>query len=320
MRKPAASVSVSPPPTSSPTRSHPLSVGAALLALYLVWGSTYLGIRIAIETLPPLLMASFRFLVAGALLYCWSAWRSPPEQRRKVPGAWRAAFIVGGALLLCGNGGVAWAEQYVPSGLAALLIATAPVWIAVFDRAFWGAPLHPLTGLGIAIGMAGLLLLLWPVGSFALNIAGVAVLLGAALAWSLGSLYARGAPLPAAAGLGTGMEMMAGGVLLAAAGIVDGELGRLDLGGISSASLAALAYLTIFGSLLAFSCYTWLLRRANTSMVATYAYVNPVVAVYLGSVFAGEALTLRTAVAAAIIVVGVAIIVGTRSLAQARQA
>jgi drug/metabolite transporter (DMT)-like permease len=114
--------------------------------------------------------------------------------------------------------------------------------------------------------------------------------------------------------------MMAGGVLLAAAGIVDGELGRLHLGGISSASLAALAYLTIFGSLLAFSCYTWLLRRANTSMVATYAYVNPVVAVYLGSVFAGEALTLRTAVAAAIIVVGVAIIVGTRSLAQARQA
>jgi drug/metabolite transporter (DMT)-like permease len=258
-------------------------------------------------------MAAVRFLLAGAILFGWALTRVPAGERWPSLKAWRAALVIGGALLLGGNGGVAWAEQFVPTGLAALLIATTPVWMAVLGRLFWKDSLHWLAVAGIAVGLAGLVLLLWPSGSFHPDPAGVAALLLASLTWAAGSLYARRAPLPTKAGMGSGMEMIAGGLLLGVVSLLTGEANRLKLHSITGASLLALLYLLVFGSLLAFTCYSWLLRNAGTSLVSTYAYVNPVVAVLLGTLLLSEPLTTRTLLSAGIILAGVALIVARPS-------
>jgi drug/metabolite transporter (DMT)-like permease len=305
--------------TETTTRPRTLQVALALLTVYIVWGSTYLGIRIAIETLPPLLMSGVRFVIAGALLYGLTIRRGDRSARGGViddgdrPGRaqWLAAAVVGGALLLCGNGGVAWGEQYVASGLASLLIATVPLWMVLFARIMLGERLTWPARLGVVVGFAGLVVLVAPDpgaegGGFPLG--PTLVVLAGAACWGWGSVHARRAALPKRPLVSTSMQMLAGGGLQILTGLAIGEAARVDLGAVSGRSLAAVAYLIVFGSLLAFTAYAWLLRNVRTSLASTYAYVNPVVAVALGWAVLGEPVTLRSVVAGAVILAGVALI------------
>jgi drug/metabolite transporter (DMT)-like permease len=279
----------------------------ALATLYVVWGSTYLGIMVAIRTMPPFLMSSLRFLVAGAILFVISPRRSERLGWRQ----WAAAAVAGAALLTVGNGGITWAEQRVDSGVAALLVATMPLWLALFDRLVYGTRLPPAGVVGLVVGLGGVALLVGP-GGGGTDLVGGLVCVAAAAAWAAGSLYSRRAPLPSQPLLASGMEMLAGGALLAVAGLVAGEAGRVHPAQVSAASALALAYLVVVGSIVAFSAFHWLLRNAPTSTVSTYAYVNPVVAVLLGAAFLGEPMTLRTLIAGLAIVVSVVLIVGGR--------
>jgi drug/metabolite transporter (DMT)-like permease len=283
-------------------------------AVYLIWGSTYLGIRIAIESLPPFLMAGMRFIIAGPLLYIWARRRGA---LRPTVVQWRAAVIVGGLLLLGGNGLVTWAEERLASGLAALLVATVPLWMVVLNWVFLrGERPTGLVVLGVVLGLVGLALLIGPadlLGGQQVDMIGVALMLVAALSWSIGSLYARDAPLPNAPLLGTAMEMLAGGALLLLASCVKGEWSQFDFASVSLRSWLAFGYLTVFGSIVAFTAYTWLLRVSTPAHTSTYAYVNPVVAVLLGWVVAGEPLTLRTLLAAAVIILAVVFITTGRT-------
>jgi drug/metabolite transporter (DMT)-like permease len=287
---------------------------AAFAAIYAIWGSTYLGIRIAIETLPPLLMAGMRFVVAGPLLYALARRGGAP---RPTGVQWRVAAIVGALLLLGGNGFVTLAEQRVSSGLAALLVATVPLWMMLLDWVFLRAIRPSLkVFIGLALGLAGMVLLIGPadlLGDHRVDILGAGMLMLAALSWSIGSLYARRAPLPDTSLLGTAMEMSAGGILLLLASGIRGEWTQADFTSVSLRSWLALGYLTLLGSIVAFSAYTWLLRVSTPARVSTYAYVNPVVAVVLGWAVAGETLTLQMLLAAAVIVLAVVLITTGRS-------
>jgi drug/metabolite transporter (DMT)-like permease len=294
--------------TASSVRGRALGVVAALATVYLVWGSTYLGIALAIETMPPLLMAGARFLLAGALLYAvarrFDASGTRPDARQ-----WRAAVLTGTLLLAVGNGGVTWAQKTVPSGVAALVIASIPLWVVVLDRLFFGARLTWRAMLGVGVGFAGVALLLNPGAPNAMDAAGGLVLIIAAVCWASGTLLSRGQTLTVPPLVGAGMQMLAGGVVLVLAGVLTGELGELRLADVSARSLGGFVYLVLFGSLLAFSAYVWLLRNARTSLVATYAYVNPVVAVTLGWAVLGEEIGARVLVAGGVIVAAVALIV-----------
>jgi drug/metabolite transporter (DMT)-like permease len=305
----------SPPEAPAPTASS-ASIWAALAVIYVVWGTTYLAIRVTNQTLPPLLAASLRFLIAGALLYAWSVRRGDRVDDRPGPRQWRAAAIVGVLLLFGGNGGVVWAERTIPSGIAALLIALVPLWIALIDGAVLRHRVSPLTATGIAIGFGGAaLLLLGGGGTGRVEPFGMLLVVAASLSWASGALYSRTAPLPRRPLVGAGMEMLAGGIALGIAGVLAGELADVHPERFSVASVASLAYLIVFGSFVAFTCFVWLLRVARTSLVATYAYVNPVVAVFLGWLILGEQVTLRTVVAGLVIVAAVALIIsagGTR--------
>ena len=277
---------------------------AFLATLYVVWGSTYLGIMLAIRTMPPFLMSSARFLVAGAFLVALSPGR--PSLRQ-----WIAAGIAGGALLTVGNGGITWAEQRVDSGVAALLVATMPLWLALFDRLVFGRRLSPAAIAGLLVGLGGVALLVSP-GGDGTDVVGALACVSSAAAWAAGSLYSRNAPLPSQPALASGMNMLAGGALLAVAGLATGEAGHVHLSQVSTESLLAFGYLVAIGSVVAFSAFHWLLKNAPTSIVTTYAYVNPVVAVLLGAAFLGEPLTLRTLLAGLAIVASVVLIVGAR--------
>jgi drug/metabolite transporter (DMT)-like permease len=282
-------------------------VVAAFAVIYLVWGSTYLAIRVAIDTLPPFLMAGARFLVAGALMYGWARSRGAARPDRR---QWKAALLLGTLFLLLGNGGVVWAEQYVASGMAAVLVALMPIWTAIVE---WVRPggRRPglLTSIGLLTGFVGVALLLSPgADGSAVDPLGALVLVGASLSWAIASVLSKGMPLPRSGALSSGMQMLAGGALLALAGLVTGESGALDLEAVSLRSGAALLYLIVFGSLLGFGAFTWLLRVASPARVATYAYVNPLVAVTLGWALLGEPLGLRELGAAAVIIAGVVLI------------
>ncbi|HEY5057452.1 MAG TPA: EamA family transporter [Gaiellaceae bacterium] len=259
---------------------------AALGTVYLVWGSTFLAIAIADRSLPPLLMLSVRFLVAGVLLYAWCVWRGDLRAERPGRRQWSAAATVGGLLLVIDTGGVAWAEQRVASGLTALIVASVPVFMALINRVVFGVRLPLGAVAGIATGLVGVGMLVGPAGKA--NPIGVIVLLVASFAWAAGSIYARVAPLPGRPLLSAAMQMMCAGVLLAVGGASMGELSRVHLSAVSAASLLALGFLIVFGSLMAFTAYGWLLKNTSSSLLSTYAYVNPAVAVLLGWGFAGE--------------------------------
>ena len=283
------------------------AIAGALAIVYVVWGSTYLGIAVAIESMPPLLHAGVRFLVAGAILYWLTRRRSddPAPDRRQ----WGAALLSGTLLLLVGNGGVSWGEQHVATGVAALIIATIPLWVAIFDRLFFGARLPLVAVIGVAVGFVGIGVLVNPGSADALDLGGTIALLIAAVGWSWGTLLSRGRQLTVAPLVGAGMQMLCGGAGLVVASALTGELNDFAVADVTARSLVALAYLVVFGSLVAFSAYVWLLRNAQTSLVATYAYVNPIVAVALGWLFLDETIDARTLVAGGLVVGAVALIV-----------
>lgn len=292
------------------TRSRVLTL-LAFAAVYLIWGSTYLGIRYAIETLPPFLMAATRFLVAGAILFTWAALSG--EKIRASLSQWPRALMLGALLLLCGNGGVTWAEKYIASGFAALLIATEPFWVVLLNWAISHRRPNGKVLFGVLIGLAGVALLVGEGfrhggASLSMEFIGSGVVMLSSVAWAVGSVYSNRHPIKASTSMASGMQMLTGGSLLFGLGLFTGEFHELNLAKASWTSIVALGYLTIFGSLVAFTAYSWLLRNDTPARAATYAYVNPVVAVLLGWLFASEPITLRVIIAAAIIVGSVALI------------
>ncbi len=281
----------------------------AFAAVYVIWGSTYLAIRFALESLPPFLMAGVRFVVAGLILYTFQRIRNGT---RPTAVQWRATFIIGALLIGVGNGAVVWAELKIPSGIAAILVAIMPCWMVLLDW-LWQGNDRPSwqTAAGLLLGFAGLALLIVPgmrgdAGS--LDLAGIGAVLVGSLCWAIGSVYSKRAPLPKPQLLATGMEMLCGGGLLLLLGLLVGEAGDVHLSTMTAKSLLALAYLTVFGSLIAFSAYVWLLHQVSAAHVSTYAYVNPLVAMLLGWALAGEAFTPTMAAAAAAIIAGVVVI------------
>ena len=284
-------------------------MAAAFASVYVIWGSTYLAIRFAVDTLPPFAMASVRFLLAGTLLYAWARRKgSPPPSRAQ----WRSAAVIGALLLLGGNGGVVWAAQWVPSGLVALLVATAPLWM-VLVHWLWGGGPRPRRALvlGLLLGLSGVVLL---VGSEEIGGGGTRELLGGlivicgSLCWAVGSVIQRRLELPDRR-MSPAVQMIAGGTWLLALALVSGEAARIDPGAVSVRSALSLVYLVVFGSIVAFSAYVWLLQVSTPARVGTYAYVNPLVALLLGWLFAGEALTGRALAAAVVILTAVMILV-----------
>ena len=282
-------------------------VWAALAVVYIVWGSTYLGILYAIDSIPVFLSMGVRFVLAGGLLYVWAVRRGDTAGDRIGWRQWAAAAVVGGLLFVGGNSLVAWSETRVDTGIAALLIAAVPLWMALFDRAANGQRLSRPALTGLLVGFGGVALLAWPSGPSRIDALGAAALLVSGAAWAAGSLVARGSPLPRRPLVSSGMQMLAGGVLLMVLAGASGEL--TEVGHVSLKSLLAMVYLIVIGSWLAFSAYSWLLQVAPTSVVSTYAYVNPVVAVFLGWAVLSEPLSLRTVVAGAVILGAVALIV-----------
>ncbi len=295
----------------SPPRS---LIVAAFAAVYVIWGSTYLAIKVTLETLPPLSAAAFRFLVAGALLYAYARLRghAAPERRH-----WPGLAFVGGLLLLGGNGGLSWAQQHVPSGLASVVIASIPIFVALMEALSGrGERPGPAMLAGVALGFGGIAWLVASksdVGAATIPPVSAAVLVSAAFCWALGSVGSRRVALPPSLLVSTAGQMLAGGALLVVASGVAGEWPRIDLARASTRSLVAVAYLIFLGSIVAYSAYVWLLRVVAPTRVATYAYVNPVVALALGWGFASEALEPRTLGAAGLTIVGVVVIVTAKA-------
>jgi drug/metabolite transporter (DMT)-like permease len=282
----------------------------AFAAVYVVWGSTYLAIRIGVESFPPLILAGLRHFTVGLFLY--------PVLRKKTGirptvAHWRTAVIAGALLLFLGNGGLSWAERTVPSGIASLLVASVSLWLVIVDWLRPGGVKPALrVVMGLLLGFAGLALLVGPAhlgGSERVDPRGAAVLVFASLAWACGSLYSKHGGMPSSPMLGVAMQSFAGGAILLIAALFAGEFRGLHLGAISLRSWLAIAYLIVFGSGIGFSAYIYILHKSTAARVATYAFVNPVVALFLGWLFAGEAITLRTVIAAAVILTAVILVI-----------
>jgi drug/metabolite transporter (DMT)-like permease len=290
----------------------------AFAALYLIWGSTYLGILFAIQSIPPLLMAGVRFFLAGVIMYGVARWQGAPEP---TPETWRSSLIIGACLLLCGNGGVTISEKWVPTGLASLLVATVPIDIALLGWITGTAPRPtPIVWLGLFGGFIGVGVLAGPAftsssispdNHFAL---GMSILLVAALIWSIGSLYSRTAKSSPSLFLAAGQQMTCGGALLILAGLGLGEQRGFDLRQVTWLSIGAFVYLVLIGALIGYTAYFYLLRHCDPAKVATYAYVNPLVAVLLGTAFAGEKLALRTLLGAGLIIGSVAVVITAQQM------
>ncbi|MBV6496084.1 MAG: drug/metabolite exporter YedA [Acidobacteria bacterium ACB1] len=285
---------------------------SAFAAVYILWGSTYLAIRYAIETLPPLLMASTRFLISGAILFAIA--RFSCDYERPTAKHWRTSFIVGTLLLLGGNGGVVLAEKYVSSSVAALLVASEPFWVVLLSW-LWLKNARPNLRMivGLVVGFIGVALLIG--GNFqtvgggsGTEFLAMLLLIAASISWAVGSIYGLKAPVPKSTVLTAGMQMLAGGAVLGVVGTLRGEAANFDVSQVSAASLYGLAYLIVFGAIIGYTAYSWLLKNAKPEMVATYAYVNPLIAVLLGWFIAGETLTTTMLIGAAIVVGSVALI------------
>lgn len=284
-------------------------VWAALWVVYLVWGSTYLAIRVTVETLPPLFAGGVRFVVAGAAMYLFLLARRGRGSVAVTAAEVRGAALIGALLIPGGNGLVMIAEQDVPSGLAALVIASTPLWIVLFRFLVRDAvPRGTLVGVGV--GFVGVALLVLPgTGGTGAGVLPMLLLVGAAFFWAAGSFVSKDTPLPRDPLTSTSVQMMLGGAITVAAGVATGEAGRIDVSSYSAASIWAFVYLVVVGSLLAFTAYTWLLQNAPITKVSTYAYVNPVIAVFLGWLILSEQITAVIALATAVIVASVAFIV-----------
>ncbi|MGW0467965.1 EamA family transporter [Streptomyces sp. NPDC003027] len=304
------SASASPGTPARTPRRISGAVWAALGIVYVVWGSTYLGIRIVVETMPPFLSAGARFVTAGLILAGLIAWRRGPAALKVTRRQLASAVVVGLLLILGGNGLVVLAETSIPSGLAALLIAVVPAWVVLLRTASGERPGGSAV-LGVLLGLAGLAVLTLPGLSGDVHLGGVLLVILAALLWSVGSFSSGRIPMPSNPFTASAYEMIAGGLGGIVVGLVRGEQHGLDLSALSTRSWVALAYLVLFGSLIGFTAYAWLLQSAPLSLAATYAYVNPVVAVLLGALVLNEALTWPIALGGGIVVAGVCLIVST---------
>jgi drug/metabolite transporter (DMT)-like permease len=293
----------------SPSR---LAIILAFAAVYIIWGSTYLAILFAIESVPPLLMAGTRFFAAGVIMYAVAVWQRAPRSGWR---EWRTSLIMGAALLLGGNGGVTLAQQYIASGLAAVMVATVPIYIALIGWIAGTAPRPtPIVWAGLAGGLAGVALLLGGSANLAdaahpHALTGMLILLFSAFAWSAGSVYSQHAPNAPSPFVATGQQMLCGGVLLMLVAAARGEWQRFDLQNVTAVSFGAWIYLVLIGAIVGYTAYMWLLRHCEPAKVATYAYVNPIVAVLLGAAFAGEKLTARSLIAATLIIGSVALVI-----------
>jgi drug/metabolite transporter (DMT)-like permease len=300
-------------PSNPPSGASRLRIVLAFLSIYLIWGSTYLAIRFAVETIPPFLMAGARFLIAGAILYVWRLSRGTA---RPTSGQWGAAAISGTLMLLGGNGIVCWAEQWVPSGLTALIIASVPIWMGVMHWAIEPSKRPGVRGIaGLLIGFGGVALLVHPGGHLGgghqVQVGALMLVLASAF-WAAGSLYSRRAGAPADPILSTALQMLGGGAALVLVGLMTGEVGRVRLDAVTPRAAWSFLYLIGFGSIVAFTAYTWLLKVTAPAKAATYAYVNPVVAMTLGALIADEPLSELTLIAAAIIIGSVILITTER--------
>lgn len=285
--------------------------------MYIVWGSTYLAIRVVIETIPSLLSAAIRFLVAGAIMYVIGIRRGDRNDRPTML-HWRNATIIGAALLLGGNGLVVIAEHRISSGMAALLVGMVPLWLASFDAVLFRKRIQRRALVGLIAGFMGVALLVLPRGGATeVDLIGALTVVGATLAWSLGSIFGRSAALPARPTVFIGMQMLGGGASLLVVGTLGGEWASFDVGSFSFASVSALVYLILVGAIVGYTAYIWLLRNVTTTIAATYAFVNPLVAVVLGALILSEKVDVRAGFAGLIIVGSVAAIISAPARAEA---
>ena len=280
-------------------------VWLALVTVYVVWGSTFIALAIVVRDLPPFLAMSVRHLVAGAVLLAVSLPRGDRAADRIRPPQILAGFVFGGLLFVAGHGSLAWAQQTVPAGIAALVVGTIPIWMALFDRIAFGKRLPGAAYAGIAVGFVGLAFLFDPFGKGSVDRLGAFVIIVGAMCWAIGSLYSRGAPLPKRPLVSAGLASLCGGILLTGYSVVSGEIGEATW---TRDATLGLAYLIVVGSFVGFTAYVWLLRVAPISLVSTYAYVNPIVAVALGWLILDETITVQMAVAGAAVLVSVAVI------------
>lgn len=312
----ASATTVVPPhgPILKPARK---KVVLAFASIYLIWGSTYLAIYYGVETIPPFFLGGTRFILAGSILYAWMLAHGHPHPSMA---QWRAAGLIGGLLFLGGNGALCWAETRVPSGVASLVVSTIPIWMVLITHTqhkvkHENARLSKRVVAGLVVGVVGIVLLIGPsqiLGHGGVDRIGAAALLLGSLSWAIGSLYSPKVGLPKSTMTAAAMEMICGGVLLVLFGLLTPERSAFSIDAISARSALSFIYLIAVGSLVGFTSYNWLLTHSTPARVSTYAYVNPVVAVFLGWAIAGEAVTTRTLAAAALVVAAVALIITHR--------
>ncbi len=291
----------------------PFKLILAFIAIYLIWGSTYLAIRFAIETLPPFSMAGIRFLLAGSGIYWVLRWKGIPPPTH---GEWRDMSIIGAFLFLGGNGGVVWAEQFVPSGLTSLLIATVALWMVLLDWLWKKNPRpQPQAMLGIILGLFGIIFLVDPfeISSEQVHLIGAAVVILSSFLWALGSIFARTARISSSIFMVSAVEMLAGGFLLLVLGGVTGEWQQFQFAGISTTSVLAFTYLIAFGSIIGITSYAYILQKVTPDKASTYAFVNPVVAVFLGWLLADEIVNLKMVLATGVIIVAVVLVIRAKA-------
>ena len=288
-----------------------LRVLAAFAAIYVIWGSSFLAIRIGLETIPPFLLAAFRFTTAGVLLYLWTRWQRVPGPSQR---EWRSGILLGGILFLAGYGLLFWAEQRVASGIAAVLYATVQLWVLLFEAFVFRVKSFTGTALAGAItGLGGVAVLTWHGSAATLSdpLSAALVLLSAAF-WAFGSLCTGRLPLPKSKSMSAAIQMLIGGLLLFVPAAISGEFSRVAWSQIGMRSLLSLGYLIFMASLLAFTAYVWLMQHETMSKIATYGYVNPVIAVVLGYFLGGEPMTKQTVTGTALILVSVFIVISNR--------
>jgi drug/metabolite transporter (DMT)-like permease len=285
-------------------------VALALLALYVLWGSSFAAIKIVLEAMPPFLALAIRWIVAGAILYAWAMRREGRAGERPTPAQWKSALFIGGMVIVGGIGGVAFAEQFLPSGIAALLVSTAPVWAVLISRGMLHEDVSVATGAGLVLGLVGMVLLLRPAGTEHLNPLGTGAALAAAILWAVGSVYAPRVSLPKRAVESASLQMLASGAVLLAVALAAGEFSHIRW---TWRAEIALAYLTFFSSLIGFVIYIWLLEEFPITVASTVAYAAPVVAVLVGWGLLGEPITQRTLLAMGVILLGVALMITSRT-------
>jgi drug/metabolite transporter (DMT)-like permease len=302
-----------------PARTSPALLWAGLATIYVVWGTTYLGIRVGVETIPPFFLSGIRYSLAGAILFAWVAFRGGlkagwPTRRQRV-----SAVLTGTGLVALGNGALSWGEIYLPSGPAAIFIATVPLWMTVLARVFQKEPISLPAAIGLGIGLAGIIVLVGPAALQGGPLVAMLACLLAALGWAAATVYSRSAPFPNNPFLVAGMQMFAGGVVVLIFSAVSGDAARFNPAAVSVRSGLAFVYLLFIGAILGFGVFMWLVKVAPLPILGTYAYVNPVVAVILGHFLLGEQITLRTVIGGGVIVLGVALIVATQSRGPRRE-